>query len=174
MRNNCTHYKNCKTKSALELMTPDCDLTMTTTNLFLWPHEQSLAVKKRKSRKQIRLKKGFSLIVLILVTCVSTIGVLRSLVIISFLREDGRLKNLGGGDEKIKRLLKENVLFLVLQKSGGWAFAPPTPSSTGPVPITTALCGRVFLSFRELSVHPLCYTITSLKIINFIYILPQL
>ena len=119
MRNNCTHYKNCKTKSALELMTPDCDLTMTTTNLFLWPHEQSLAVKKRKSRKQIRLKKGFSLIVLILVTCVSTIGVLRSLVIISFLREDGRLKNLGGGDEKIKRLLKENVLFLVLQKSGG-------------------------------------------------------
>ena len=105
----------------------------------------------------------------------STIGVLRSLVIISFLREDGRLKNLGGGDEKIKRLLKENVLFLVLQKSGGGgAFLPPTPGSTGPVPITTALCGRVFLSFRELSVHPLCYTITSLKIINFIYILPQL
>ena len=129
---------------------------------------------KHEKKNRIRLKKGFSLLVLILVTCVSTIGVLRSLVIISFLRDDGRLKNLGGGDEKIKRLLKENVLFLVLQKSGGGAFAPPTPSSSGPVPITTALCGRVFLSFRELSVHPLCYTITSLKIINFIYILPQL
>ena len=42
---------------------------------------------------------------LILVTCVSTIGVLRSLVIISFLRDDGRLKNLEGGDEKIEGLL---------------------------------------------------------------------
>ena len=57
MRNNCTHYKNCKTKSALELMTPDCDLTMTTTNLFLGPHEPSLAVKKRKNKNKFDLKK---------------------------------------------------------------------------------------------------------------------
>ena len=88
-----------------------------------WVNARGQNTKKNR----IRLKKGFSLIVLILVTCVSTIGVLRSLVIISFLREDGRLKNLGGGDEKIKRLLKENVLFLVLQKSGGGGICPSYP-----------------------------------------------
>lgn len=128
---------------------------------------------KHEKKNRIRLKKGFSLLVLILVTCVSTIGALRSLVIISFLRDDGRLKNLGGGDEK-KTSFEGKCFVSGAAKSGGGAFAPPTPGSTGPVPITTALCGRVFLSFRELSVHPLCYTITSLKIINFIYILPQL
>ena len=55
----------------------------------------SRSKNEKTNRKQIRFNKGFSLIVLILVTCVSTIGVLRSLVIISFLRDGGRLKNLG-------------------------------------------------------------------------------
>ena len=130
--------------------------------------------QKRKKKIRIRLNKGFSLIVLILVTCVSTIGVLRSLVIISFLRDDGRLKKSGGWGWKNRRSFEGKCFVSGAAKIWGGGIAPPTPGSTGPVPITTALCGRVFLSFRELSVHPLCYTITSLKIINFIYILPQL
>ena len=132
--------------------------------------------KNEKKTKRIRLNKGFSPIVLILVTCVSTIGVLRSLVIISFLRDGGRLKNLGGGrGSKNRRAFERKLYASGATKMGRGKQVPPSaPGSTGPVPITTALCGRVFLSFRELSVHPLCYTITSLKIINFIYILPQL
>ena len=99
-------------------------------SLSNWIHRSTLKKKQNTDptvkKNRIRLKKGFSLLVLILVTCVSTIGVLRSLVIISFLRDDGRLKNLGSGDEKIG-ILKENVWFLVLKKSGGGGHLPLRP-----------------------------------------------
>ena len=84
--------------------------------------------QKRKKKIRIRLNKGFSLIVLILVTCVSTIGVLRSLVIISFLRDDGRLKKSGGWGWKNRRSFEGKCFVSGAAKIwGGGGICPSYP-----------------------------------------------